>query len=152
MEEINPRQKQQVAIQNLLVPNPYRRPEWSYLYRGPGLSPPGSDMIELLEKVDVPLIFDSVRQIVETYQGERLLEPEFGSRVRELIFEPISTLFEQKVYSYLTAAVQKYEPRARITAVEFRYADNSVFIIYTMDVQQLGYTAQGTMKIPRMSQ
>jgi phage baseplate assembly protein W len=108
-------------------------------------------MIDLPEKVDVPLIFDSIRNIVETYQGERLLEPEFGSRVRELIFEPIDMIFEQKVQSYLTTAVQRYEPRAKITRIELRYTENAVYIAYTMTVQQLGFTAQGTMKMPRMT-
>lgn len=151
MEELHPRQKQQTALANLQQFNPYRRPDWSHLFRGPGLPPSMSDVIELPEKVDVPLIFDSVRNIVETYQGERLLEPQFGSRVRELIFEPINQIFEQKVWSYLTTAVQTYEPRAKITRVEFKYVENAVYITYQMSVQQIGFTAQGTLRVPRMS-
>lgn len=89
MEQVPARQKQQDAIRNLRVPNPFRRAELPSLYRGPGLTPEDTDVIEPPEKSDVELIFDSVRTIVMTELGERLLEPEFGSRVRELIFEPL---------------------------------------------------------------
>lgn len=152
MEQVHPRQKQQDSIRNLRAPNPFRRPSLPSLYRGPGLPQEGTDTIEPPEKEDTELIFDSVRTIVMTMLGERLLEPEFGSRVRELIFEPLDTVFEAKTHQYLTTAVRKYEPRCRIVSIEFRYMDNEAHITYTLEMIQLGYRSQDTFKMPRLPQ
>lgn len=152
MEQVPARQKQQDAIRNLRVPNPFRRLRVPSLYRGPGLPQEGTDTIEPPEKEDVELIFDSVRAIVMTGLGERLLEPEFGSRVRELVFEPLSQVFEYKVHEYLTQALRQFEPRCRIVSVQFRYMESEAHITYTLEMIQLGYTAQDTVKMPRIPQ
>lgn len=152
MEQVPARQKQQDAIRNLRVPNPFRRAELPSLYRGPGLTPEDTDVIEPPEKSDVELIFDSVRTIVMTELGERLLEPEFGSRVRELIFEPLDPVFEAKTHEYLTRAVRQYEPRCRVSGVSFRYTDSEAHITYTLEMIQLGYQSSDTFKIPRTPQ
>lgn len=86
-----------------------------------------------------------------TVQGERLLEPEFGSRVRELVFEPIDAVFETKVYEYLTRAVRQFENRCKIIAVNFDYTDNEARVTYTLEMIQVGYTAEDTFKIPRLA-
>lgn len=136
------------SIANVLVPNPFTRPGPS-LYNGPGLPSSYSDQIELPEKADVALVFDSIRQIIETSQGERLLEPEFGSRVRELIFEPITLVFEQKVKLYVTEAIRKYEPRVKLVDVTFAYSQNEVRIKYDLLFLQIGRTFQGSVSMPR---
>lgn len=151
MEQIPPRQKQQDSIANIRVPNPFRRTDVPSLYRGPGLPPSSSGAIEPPERTDVELIFDSIRTIVMTVQGERLLEPEFGSRVRELVFEPIDAVFETKVYEYLTRAVRQFENRCKIIAVNFDYTDNEARVTYTLEMIQVGYTAEDTFKIPRLA-
>lgn len=150
MEQIPRAQKQSDAISNLLVPNPYRRPAWPSLYRGPGLPVEGTADIEPPEKVDIDLIFDSIKAIVLTHLGERLLEPEFGSRVLELVGEPLSRVFEVKLQNYLTAAVKQYEPRAVIRGVQVTYIENTALVTYAMTIEQLGITAQDTFKIPRI--
>lgn len=137
------------AIANILLPNPLKRVGQS-LYRGPGLPPSFSDQIEMPEKTDEDLVFDSIRQIVETRQGERLLEPEFGSRILELIFEPISVIFERKVELFLTEAIRNFETRCRLIGVSFHYDSNSVRIQYTLLFMQMGRTATGSLQIPRV--
>lgn len=141
-------QKQADAIRTLLAPNPYRRVAWPNLYRGPALPGEGEPTIEPPEKVDVDLIFDSIKAIVLTNQGERLLEPEFGSRVRELVGEPLSRVFEMKVYDMLTVAVKSFEPRARIQGVQVSYVENSAHVTYALVINQLGVNAQDTFKVP----
>jgi phage baseplate assembly protein W len=149
MERTPPRQRQQTGIENLRVPNFFRRPKVEAFYRGPGLPYSNTDQIEPPEKVDIDLIFDSIRQIVETHLGERLLEPEFGSRVLELVGEPITKVFEYKVFQFLTEALINYEQRARIRNVYFDYIDNHAHIVYDMELIKTGIVAQGTLKIPR---
>lgn len=137
------------AIANILLPNPLKRPGAS-VYRGPGLVASFSDQIEFPEKTDEMLVFDSIRQIVETRKGERLLEPDFGSRIRELIFEPVSVVFESKVELFLTEAIRTYEPRCRLVSVAFHYDSNSVRIIYTLMFLQIGRMASSSISLPRV--
>ena len=149
MVEPSPRQKQSIGIQNVQIRNPFRRPAWSSLYRGPGLPNGLTGQVCPPEKVDVDLIFDSIRQIVETRMGERLMQPGFGSRIFELIGEPLSQVFEFKVKRFLTDAVKLWEPRAQVTGVNFAYEQHAVTITYALVVTQSGQNAQSTFKVPR---
>lgn len=149
MVEPSPRQKQSIGIQNVQIRNPFRRPAWSSLYRGPGLPNSMTGEVNPTEKVDVDLLFDSIRQIVETRPGERLMLPGFGSRVFELIGEPLSQVFEFKVKQFLTDAVRQWEPRARITGVSFAYDNHTVVVTYSLQMIQSGANAQSTFKVPR---
>lgn len=149
MEELGRSQKQAIAIQNVIVRNPLRRPSWPSFYRGPGLPGSFTDAMEPPEKVDVELIFDSIRQIVETRLGERLMQPSFGSRIFELIGEPLNQVFEVKVKQYLTEAIRRWETRVNLKGVSYSYDHHAVTVTYSLLMIRLGTTAQSTFKIPR---
>jgi phage baseplate assembly protein W len=148
---LSPAQQQQQNVENWIQPNPYLRPSsfLEALYIGPGLPASNTGDITPPEKIDTNLIFDSIRQIVETRQGERLLLPTFGSRILELIGEPLTPVFEAKVTNYLTNSVAMWEPRVKITSVRYLYNQNSVTITYTMQIVNLGTSAQSSFKLPR---
>ena len=149
MLPLTPPQQQQANILQWTTPNPFLRPTLPSFYRGPGL--PGSYTGEITppEKTDADLIFDSIRQIVETRQGERLLLPSFGSRIYELIGEPLTQVFEFKVQQFLTNAVKTWETRVRLLSVRFLYNENSVTITYGIQLIKLGEVAQSSFQIPR---
>lgn len=155
MQPKSRRQTQLDGFSNTLAPNPYLRPKYYAMYRGPGLPTANTPQINPPERVDVNLIFDSITQIVMTRLGERLMLPQFGSRIFELIGEPLNQVFEYLVQQYLTNALIQWEPRARIANVSFLYGqdgqgtDHSVQVTYTMTVPALGINAQSTFKIPR---
>ena len=75
--------------------------------------------------------------------------PQFGSRVFELVGEPLSQVFEYKVKQYLTDAVVQFEPRCTLLGVNFVYVNHEVHITYGLVVKQLGIQAQSTLRIPR---
>ena len=101
------------------------------------------------EKTDADLVFDSIRQIVETHLGERLLIPTFGSRIFELIGEPLTQVFEFKVQQFLTNAIRQWETRVRLIGVRFLYNQNSVTITYGIQLIKLGQVAQSSFQLPR---
>lgn len=121
------------------------------MYTGPGLPPSFSDQILIPIKTDIDLVFDSIRQIIETEVGERLLEPEFGSRIRELIFEPDDSVFQNKVAVYITDAINIFEPRVSVIGYNFQQVDNEVLIQYTVKFLSIGRTATGSITLPRYS-
>lgn len=62
----------------------------------------------------------SIRTILQTRPGERMMEPEFGSRLYDLVFEPNDAITNQLLYLYTVEALRRWERRIRITRVSFQ--------------------------------
>lgn len=149
MEPLTPQQQQAANILQWQRRNPFLRPSTNSFYRGPGLPASATGDLVPLEKTDADLIFDSIRQIVETRQGERLQLPTFGSRIVELLGEPLAQVFEFKVNRFLTDVVKQWEPRVRLVGTKFLYQQNSVRVTYGIQIIKLGVTAQSSFQLPR---
>jgi uncharacterized protein len=63
-------------------------------------------------------IFQSIRIILETSPGERVMRPTFGCRVWELIFEPRDASTEALLKDYVREALAMWEPRIEVTGVD----------------------------------
>lgn len=63
------------------------------------------------------LIKSSIRMILLTRLGERVMLPEFGSRLHELVFEPMSDVLAQLAKAYVIEAIQRWEPRVILQKV-----------------------------------
>jgi uncharacterized protein len=55
--------------------------------------------------------------ILATYPGERAMRPEFGSRLRDFVFEPVTGQTRRAVATEVRAALERWEPRAEIDDV-----------------------------------
>lgn len=64
------------------------------------------------------LVKNSIYQILGTRIGERWMEPEFGSRIPELLFEPIDQVLVSLARVYTIEAIKRWEPRVRLNSVE----------------------------------
>ena len=56
-------------------------------------------------------IKDSIKIILGTAKGERLMNPEFGCDIHKLVFHPNSPNTAALVNYYVTEALHKWEPR-----------------------------------------
>ena len=63
-------------------------------------------------------IEQSIRIILETIPGERVMRPEFGCRVWELMFAPRNAATEAQLIEYVRDALRMWEPRIVVLAVE----------------------------------
>ncbi len=63
-------------------------------------------------------INDSIHLILATRVGERLFNPEFGSRIPELVFEPNTTVLHRLLKMYTVGALERWEKRINILAVD----------------------------------
>jgi uncharacterized protein len=63
-------------------------------------------------------VFQSIRIILETSPGERVMRPTFGCRVWELIFEPRDASTEALLKEYVREALAMWEPRIEVTGVD----------------------------------
>jgi len=56
-------------------------------------------------------IKESIRIILGTARGERVMRPDFGCGIHELIFEPINVATAGLIESSVKEALNRYEPR-----------------------------------------
>lgn len=63
---------------------------------------------------DAILIESSLRMILLTEKGERVMNPDFGVSLRRFVFSPNTADLESDVRQEITQAVARYEPRATL--------------------------------------
>jgi phage baseplate assembly protein W len=63
-------------------------------------------------------IVQSIRIILETAPGERVMRPEFGCRIHELIFAPFNAATEGLIIYYVEEALARWEPRITVRGVD----------------------------------
>lgn len=78
---------------------------------------------ELEYSADEIKVQQSILIILGTARGERVMQPDFGSRLRELIFAPMNSATRSMAVRYVTDALVKWEPRAEILGVEVSFEE-----------------------------
>lgn len=63
-------------------------------------------------------INSSIENILGTIKGERVFNPEFGSKVGNLLFDPINENTAERIFLELTNAIELWEPRIRVDMEE----------------------------------
>ena len=66
---------------------------------------------------DETKIQQAVLVILGTTRGERVMRPDFGGRLRELVFAPITSATKGLIASAVTDALVKWEPRIDVIGV-----------------------------------
>ena len=92
----------------------------------------GSEKYSIDKSVDEHAVWNSLHNIFTWIPGERVINPEFGSRLRELLYEGINKFTEEQVIAEIKGSVQRWEPRVVIDKVvnisrdEFETEDNTM--------------------------
>lgn len=70
---------------------------------------------------------DSLKNLILTHKGERIMEPEFGCDVWRVIFEQIDgELIESRIENAILDAVSIWMPYITIDEIIFDYDDNDI--------------------------
>ncbi len=69
------------------------------------------------KKTGASAVSQSIVSILKTNFNERLFQPEFGSNVRALLFEPMNPITEERMKTTIEEAVARHEPRAQIIGI-----------------------------------
>jgi phage baseplate assembly protein W len=59
-------------------------------------------------------VFQALDNLLLTSPGERLFLPEFGSRLQELLFDPIDEITALEIEHYIIEAIKRWEPRVEL--------------------------------------
>lgn len=108
------------------------------------LHPVSGDLARL---VDFEAVRRSIRNLILTDKYERLLDPNIGSNIRNILFEPMDAASSTVLQNYIKETILNYEPRARLEDVLVvpDYDRNSYVvsiyfsIIYSEEVQSVNF-------------
>jgi len=62
-------------------------------------------------------IEQSIRIVLETIPGERVMRPEFGCHAKQLLFAPKNAATQGLLMSYVSDALARWEPRIEVSEV-----------------------------------
>ena len=91
----------------------------SFLGTGWGFPPAFSNKtaaVGLLSNEDD--IQSSLEILLTTRQGERVMRPDYGCNLDELVFEPLTTTFKTYIKDLISTAILYYEPRIEVNKIE----------------------------------
>ena len=63
-------------------------------------------------------IRQSIRIIIETARGERVMRPDFGCGIHDLVFDAADTALLQRVRAEVEAALTRYEARIELQRID----------------------------------
>lgn len=70
------------------------------------------------QKVDVQSVKQAVRNLFMYNRGEKKFQPNFGSGVRDLLFEPIDYITAGAIEKEIEVMINNYEPRVKLIQVQ----------------------------------
>lgn len=73
-------------------------------------------------------IAESIRIILGTQQGERLMRPNFGSNLKRLLFAPNTAATASLAQHYVEEAIRTWEPRVSLEAVTVENENSSAML------------------------
>ena len=108
---------------------------------------------DLLALKNENAIARSLKNLVLTTPGERFFQPELGSRVSKLLFEPLDNIIASEVRDEIENVITRFEPRVALDSVtavpDFDNGELNVTIRYRIvgieaQAQQLTFALQPT--------
>jgi phage baseplate assembly protein W len=91
----------------------------SFLGRGWGFPPAFNKelgTVSMLENEDD--IQSSLEILLTTRQGERVMRPDYGCNLDEMVYEPLTTTFKTYIKDLVSTAILYYEPRIEVNKIE----------------------------------
>jgi len=108
---------------------------------------------DLIANTNETAIARSVRNLILTAPGERPFNPELGSQVSRLLFEPMDDITTEALKEQIENTINNFEPRVRLRQVIVRpnFDNNEYDISIRYDIigieaqpQQLSFALQQT--------
>lgn len=75
------------------------------------------DKNDLIQVTNEDAVAESIRNLLMTNRGERLMKPNVGSNIASLLFEPITPITQSVLQELVTNTITNYEKRAKLVRV-----------------------------------
>jgi len=112
---------QEIEVRASRSPN---EPVESRAYKGISTADPESDTFNLY---DIALIKQDIINHFHIRQGEKLENPEFGTIIWDVLYEPMTENLQQAIASNVTAIIN-YDPRVRVDEVTVGTYESGILI------------------------
>ena len=96
-------------------------------------------------------IQESILQILGTRPGERFMRPDFGSKLKDLVFEPNDTVLRGLVRHYVIDAIKRWEKRVTISNVSFDESGTTKdrnLLLVRISYRVIGSQVEGNLVYP----
>jgi len=91
----------------------------SFLGTGWGFPPTFNNKTENVGMLsDEADIHSSLEILLSTRQGERVMRPDYGCNLDQLVFEPLTTTFKTYIKDLISTAILYYEPRISVNKID----------------------------------
>lgn len=121
---------------NLITPKTKKISLYSDMHKDLRVSPISKD-IALLKDEDA--VRESLRNLILTDPGERLMQPRLGAGIRELLFENLTPGVLKLIERRIKSTIETYEPRAELIDVSATsiFDDNKVSIVVRFNTRNV---------------
>jgi len=79
---------------------------------------------------DVADVKNSISNLLTTKKSEKILSPEYGLRIEDFLFEPVTSTTATAIANEIVNAISIYEPRVQIVELQvIPYPDEYLYVI-----------------------
>lgn len=78
---------------------------------------PHPDTKELVRITNEAAVLRSIRNLVQTNRFDRVMQPNLGCNIQNLLFEPMTAITAEAIRTTIIETIENYEKRARIENV-----------------------------------
>lgn len=100
------------------------------------------------ESVGTAKIEESIRSILGTQYGERVMRPRFGSNLKTLVFAPNNSATANLARFYTEEALSRWEPRIEVDAVTVTNDNTAARLVIAITYRLRGRIEPATMTYP----
>jgi len=122
-----------------IVSNVQTRPKTSKVIYGPILPRdagyPNSEDWSLNSGQDLQILESSVKMLLLTAKGERLMQPRYGTNLKSMLFSPNSEDIEPQIKDDVSAAISSWEPRVKLLDMKIDRGEGNRFATVTCILQ-----------------
>jgi len=107
---------------------------------------------DVLKKIDNNSIKQSLKLLLFTNIGERLFQPDVGSKIYGLLFEPLDPITTEVLKRSIENTIETYEPRVLLEGVDVvpNYDDNSYEVSIYFTVLGINQPTSLTVTLERL--
>jgi phage baseplate assembly protein W len=76
------------------------------------------------------IIRTSIERILGTSRGSRVMRPDFGNKLKAMLFEPVDNMTVEDIKAHIISVINKEEPRITVTMVsaDVRPDEHSIYL------------------------
>lgn len=91
---------------------------------------PHPEMGDVVRFTNENAVKRSIRNLILTNRYERPFQPEIGSDINKILFEPMNTTTGSVLRQYIKSTIENYEPRCQlIDVMVVAYEERNVYVV-----------------------